>query len=61
MKEESTNDKGASVQNSSIWDVVSGNESLKVDIGLTWNTIMYLFVAAMLVGVLLILIKKYMK
>lgn len=54
-------EKGASVQNSSIWDVVSGNESLKIDIGLTWNTIMYLFLAAMLVGTLLILIKKNIK
>lgn len=44
---------------SSIWDVVSGNESIKLDISLGWPTIGYLFAAAMLVGILLILIKKH--
>lgn len=43
---------------SSIWDVVSGNESIKIDISLNWATILYLFAAAMLVGILLILINK---
>lgn len=43
---------------SSILDVLSGNESVKIDISLDWQTILYLFAAAMLVGILLILISK---
>lgn len=43
---------------SSILDVISGNESVKVDISLTLTSILYLFAAAMLVGTLLILISK---
>lgn len=46
---------------SSFLDVVSGNESLKIDISLDWQTILYLFAAAMLVGILLILINKRIK
>lgn len=47
--------------NSSFLDVISGNESIKIDISLTWSTIGYLFAAAMLVGILLILINKRIK
>lgn len=43
---------------SSILDVISGNESFKIDISLDWQSIAYLFAAAMLVGILLILINK---
>lgn len=43
---------------SSFLDVISGNESIKIDISLDWTTILYLFAAAMLVGILLMLIKK---
>lgn len=46
---------------SSILDVISGNESIKIDISLDWQTILYLFAAAMLVGILLILINKRIK
>lgn len=46
---------------SSIWDVVSGNESIKLDISLGLQSILYLFAAAMLVGILLILINKRIK
>lgn len=46
---------------SSILDVISGNESVKVDISLTLTSILYLFAAAMLVGILLILIRKNLK
>ena len=46
---------------SSILDVISGNESIKIDISLDWRTILYLFAAAMLVGILLILISKRIK
>lgn len=44
--------------NSSIMDVVSGRESIKVDISLTTTSIMYLFAAAVLVGVVLMVIGK---
>lgn len=47
--------------NSSVLDVISGNESIKIDISLTWATIGYLFAAAMTVGLLLILINKRVK
>lgn len=46
---------------SSFLDVISGNESFKIDISLTWATIGYLFAAAMIVGILLILISKRIK
>ena len=46
---------------SSFLDVISGNESIKIDIGLDWQTILYLFAAAMLVGILLIRINKRIK
>lgn len=46
---------------SSFLDVISGNESIKIEIGLDWQTILYLFAAAMLVGILLILINKRIK
>lgn len=46
---------------SSFLDVISGNESFKIDIGLTWEAIGYLFAAAMVVGILLILISKRIK
>lgn len=49
----------ASNNNSSILDVVSGRESVKVDISLTTTSIMYLFAAAVLVGVVLMIIKKH--
>lgn len=46
---------------SSILDVISGNESFKLDISLSFASIAYLFGAAMAVGVLLILISRRMK
>lgn len=46
---------------SSILDVISGNESFKIDVSLDWASIGYLFAAAMLVGILLILINKRIK
>lgn len=46
---------------SSLLDVISGNESFKIDISLDFATIAYLFGAAMAVGVLLILISRRMK
>lgn len=42
-------------------DVISGNESFKIDISIDWTSIAYLFAAAMLVGILLILISKRIK
>lgn len=48
----------ANNNSSSVLDVISGNESIKIDISLDWQTIAYLFAAAMLVGILLILISK---
>lgn len=48
-------------ERSSVLDVISGNESVKVDISLTLTSIAYLFAAAMLVGILLILISKRVK
>lgn len=46
---------------SSFLDVISGNESIKFDLSFDWKTILYLFAAAMLVGILLILINKRIK
>lgn len=46
---------------SSVLDVISGNESIKIDIALDFTSIAYLFAAAMLVGILLILIAKRFK
>lgn len=48
----------ATNNNSSILDVVSGRESVKVDISLTTTSILYLLAAAVLVGVILMVIKK---
>lgn len=46
---------------SSFLDVISGNESVKIDISLTLSSVLYLFAAVMLVGILLILISKKVK
>lgn len=48
----------ASNNNSSILDVVSGRESVKVDISLTTTSILYLLGAAVLVGIILMIVKK---
>ncbi|MDL2309023.1 hypothetical protein LJC53_05520 [Bacteroidales bacterium OttesenSCG-928-C03] len=44
--------------NSSIFDVVSGNESIKVSIGLDVKTVGYLAAAIFVVGIILIVINK---
>lgn len=46
---------------SSFLDVISGNESFKVDVGIDLVSVAYLFGAAVLVGILLILISKRLK
>lgn len=48
-------------EKSTFLDVLSGNESVKIDISLTPSSIIYLFMAVMLVGTLLILINKRIK
>ena len=44
-----------------IWDVLGGNQSLKIDIGLDWKTILYIAAAVFGVGVILIAISKSWK
>ena len=51
----------ATENKSTFLDVLNGNESVKIDISLTLTSILYLFAAAMLVGILLILIRKNLK
>lgn len=46
---------------STLLDVISGNESFKIDISLGWESIAYLFAAAMVVGILLIIISRRIK
>lgn len=48
-------------QTSSVLDVLSGNESVKIDINLSWTTIAYVLAGAVLVGLVLILAKKYIR
>lgn len=45
-------------EKSSILDVISGNESVKVDIGVSLSSLLYLFSTIMVCGLLLILINK---
>lgn len=42
----------------SILDVISGNESLKIDIELDYTTIIYIGIAVFVVGIALIAISK---
>lgn len=46
---------------SSVLDVISGRESIKVDIGLDWQTMLYIAGAVLISGSLLILISKRIK
>lgn len=43
---------------STVLDVISGRESIKFDLGIDWKTILYICAAAILIGTILILIKK---
>lgn len=43
---------------SSVLDVISGRESIKFDVSLSWGTIIELFASVMLCAVLIILLKK---
>lgn len=46
---------------SSFLDVLSGNESVKVSVGLDWASMLYLAGAVLLSGTLLVLINKRIK
>lgn len=41
-----------------IWDVLGGNESLKIDIALDYTTIIYIGIAVFVVGIALVAISK---
>ncbi|MCQ2272545.1 MAG: hypothetical protein MJZ72_07150 [Bacteroidales bacterium] len=45
-------------QPSSLWDVISGNESLKLSISLDITTIVYIALGVFVVGIALIAISK---
>lgn len=51
----------ATNNNNSVLDVLSGRESIKVDIGLDWETMLYIAGAVLISGTLLILISKRIK
>ena len=44
---------------SNILDVLSGQESIKFDVSLSWPTILELFGGIMLCAVLILILKKY--
>lgn len=48
-------------EKSTILDVISGNESIKFSIGLSPSSVGYIAGAAIGVGVILILLSKYIK
>lgn len=45
-------------QQSTLIDVVSGRESIKFDVSLSWDTIIYVALAVILIGILLIYMQK---
>lgn len=45
-------------QQSTLLDVVSGRESIKFDVSLSWDTIIYVALAVILIGILLIYMQK---
>lgn len=55
------NNDNNSSNKSSVLDVLSGNESVKVDVGLDWQTMLYLAGAVLISGTILILINKRIK
>lgn len=46
---------------SSFLDIISGNESIKVSVGIDWASMLYLAGAVLIAGTLLILINKRVK
>lgn len=45
-------------QQSTLLDVISGRESIKFDVSLSWGTIIYVALAVILIGILLIYMQK---
>lgn len=45
-------------QQSTLLDVISGRESIKFDVSLSWDTIIYVALAVILIGILLIYMQK---
>ena len=43
---------------STVMDVISGRESIKFDVSLSWTTILYVCLAVVLIGIILMYMKK---